>query len=478
MKAWQRLSLRARLSLLNAFLLILSLVVLGWSSYWNIWQLFVDSKGSHLRARAKPIIEHWLSTNNLDKPRCPGRNFNAGNALSLACDLTSRDAVAIVVDRKGEVLASGRRLPEEPEPPPPDKTYLKRALAGENEITHVVRVKDTRMLVLLIPLRPLPASPCIFGVVQMSAPLDDINQILFRHGSMLLMLALVLLFAGSVAGFWLTGLSLRGLRDLLDTCNQIGRGNFSVRARVRNRWDETGQLASAFNRMLDELEAALAAQKRFVANAAHELLTPLTGLRGSLEVLLRGAQDDPVASARLLKGMYREVNRLVRLCEQLLGMSRLESSYVVKRQPVILPDFFSDFRSQAKSIMEGRRLVIRQGPHVTVRTDPDLMQQVLFNILSNAIRYSPPDAPIQIGWRLLPGQVEIQVADQGEGMDPRTLSRVFEPFFQGKSDKSPGEHGLGLGLPLAKSMVEALGGSIRIRSKKGRGTTVFLTLPL
>ena len=291
--------------------------------------------------------------------------------------------------------------------------------------------------------------------------------------------AAVILILGIAAGFWLIGVSLKDLRSLLATCNRIAGGNFTERARLKNqRKDEIGQLAESFNRMIDRLEEAFATQRRFVANAAHELLTPLTGLRGSMEVLLRGAQDDAATAARLSRGMYREVNRLIRLCDQLLGLSRLESASNPRKQRMMLSGFFNDFKPQAQVLARGRSLVIQPGPFVSVMADPDLLKQILLNLLSNALRHSPPEAPIVLGWKLLPGRVEIRLSDRGEGMDAETLSRIFEPFYRGKSATRSGEKGTGLGLTLAKSMVEAHGGAIRVESAPNSGTTVFFTLPL
>jgi len=301
--------------------------------------LFISNKSSHLRARAKPVIEHWLIDNDLAKPDNPHLKLNPQNAYILARDLTSRDTVAIALNRKGGIIASGKRLPEEPEAPIPDKRYFLRALSGENEVTYRGQVNGKPVLVMLIPLRPHPASSRIFGVIQISTLLTDIKEILFRHGAMLVSLVATILILGIVTGFWLIGVSLKDLQCLLTSCNQISKGNFSQRVPVKNLRDEIGQLAISFNRMIEKLEATFASQQRFVANAAHELMTPLTGLHGSLEVLMRGAQDDPSAMARLSKGMYKEVNRLIRLCERLLGLSQLESSSNVHKQPIILSEF-------------------------------------------------------------------------------------------------------------------------------------------
>ena len=479
MRAWDKLSLRARLGLLYAVLLIFSVVLVGCYSYWNIWQLFIKNKSSHLRARAKPIIEHWLINNNLAKPDNPHLELNPQSALSLARDLTSRDTVTIILNRKGDIIANGKRLPEEPEAPAPNKWYFRRALSGENEVTYRSQVNGKPVLVLLIPLRPQPASPRIFGVIQMSTLLTDIREILFRHGATLVSLVAIILILGIATGFWLIGASLKDLQVLLASCDQISKGNLSQRVPVRDCQDEISRLAISFNRMIEKLEATFASQRRFVANAAHELMTPLTGLRGSLEVLLRGAQDDPSAIARLSKGMYKEVNRLIRLCEQLLGLSQLESSSNVHKQPIILSEFFNEFKSDAQLLAGDRSLIFQQGPYVKVSADPDLLKQILLNLLSNALRYSPTETPMVIGWKLLSGQVEIWVSDKGQGMDAETLSHAFEPFYQGKPARLvSGEKGTGLGLSLAKSMVEAQGGTIRIETELGKGTTVSFMLPL
>lgn len=478
MRVLKKLPLRVRLGLLYAVLLIISVGLVGCYSYWNIWQLFISNKSSHLRARAKPIIEHWLVDNNLDNEVFPQLKLNPQNALVLARDLTSHNTVAIVLNRTGDIIANGKQLPEEPEAPVPDKRYFRRAISGENEVTYRSQVKGKPVLVLLIPLRPQPMSSQIFGVVQMSTLLTDIKEVLFRHGAMLVSLVSVILFMGIGIGFWLIGVSLKDLKGLLISCDRISKGNFSQWVPIKNPCDEIGQLAVSFNQMVEKLEAAFSSQKRFVINAAHELMTPLTGLRGSLEVLLRGAQDDPSARARLLKGMYKEVNRLIRLCEQLLGLSRLENMTNVRKQSIVLSEFFSEFESQAQVLACEHSVVIQQGPYVRVLADPDLLKQILLDLLSNALRYSPTEAPVVIGWKLLPEEVEIWVLDKGQGMDPETLSHIFEPFYQGKLRVVSDNKGIGLGLSLAKSMIEAHGGAIRIDSSPGEGTTVSFTIPL
>ncbi len=476
MRLLKHLSLRTRLSLLYAILLIFSVLIVGCYSYWNIWQLFVKNKSTHIRARAKPIIEQWLRTNHLDKTSSP-KTITPQNAFMLACDLTSRDTVAIILNLKGKIIASGKRLPEEPIPPSPKRQYIQQALAGENEITYRDDIKGKPMLVVLIPLRPHPGSSKILGVIQMSSLLGDINKILFQHGTMLLSLISIILLSGIALGFGMISINLKELQSLANSCEKISEGDFSQQVEITNHSDEIGQLALSFNQMANRLKTIFASQQRFVTNAAHELMTPLTGLQGSLEVLLRGAQDDPLTRDRLLKGMYREVRRLIRLCDQLLGLSRLENIATLHKQTIILTDFFKEFESDAKILAKGRSLLFTQGPYTQLFADPDLLKQILLNLLSNALKFSSKDKPVTIGWKLLPRKVKIWVSDKGEGIDPKILPHIFEPFYQ-KSPKTISNHkGIGLGLSLTKSMIEAHGGTIWVESKPGQGTTVFFTLP-
>ncbi|RLB79420.1 MAG: hypothetical protein DRH24_12620 [Deltaproteobacteria bacterium] len=473
---FKKYSLRTKLVSLYTALLILSVILVSYHSYWNIWQLLINNKASHLRARAKPIIEHWLIEQGLTDP--DSIKFNFHNALALAHDLTSRDAAAVVLNRKGEVIANGKRLLEEPVAPSPNVQYFRKAISGVNEITYLKEVNGERILVFLIPIRPQPGSRKIFGVIQISTSLSDINNILFLHASRQITAMGIILILGILFGYWLIGISLNELHKLSITCQEIAKGNLGRRINIKNRKDEIGKLAESFNLMIDKLENLFSSQKRFVANAAHELLTPLTGLRGSLEVLLRGAQDDPEAVNRLSKGMFKEVSHLIQVCDRLLGLSHLENTSNISKSHIILSEFIEEFKRKAKYLTQTHSIIIQKGPFLVLMADPALLEQILFNLLSNSIRYSPPEAPIILGWELIPDYVEIRVTDQGEGMDSKTLTHVFEPFYRGKNQKSRDEKGTGLGLALVKSMVEAHGGFIGIKSTHGKGSTVFFALPL
>ncbi len=505
-RRWNDLPLRYKLTLLYVGLLAVLLCVLGVALYLDTAHFLVHTTAVRLRAQAKPVIEHWLPgwaageegpsppvpgpTPPAGAPGPPGPPVPAppgdkaaiassldGIAAQLSRALTSRDTTALVLDADGKLLASGRQLPEEPLPAPPDSTYVSRALAGENEVTYTTNVDGVRSLVLLIPLRHAPGEGEVVGVVELTTPLALIDAVLWRQ-RLLIGLGIVLtLVLGTLGGLWITRSALTPLQRMISTCRRIAAGDLSQRVNLPARRDEVGQLASAFDNMVAQIERTFAAQKRFVAAAAHELRTPLTALRGSLEVLLRGAQDDPSAAARLVQGMYREVTRLVRLAEQLLDITRLDSPVIIHRQPVDVARFFTGFLDQARRLAGERTVTLTPGGDVTVSADPDALKQVLFNLVDNAVKHTSPDDRIEIGWEVGEDEVAIWVADDGAGIAPDDLPHVFEPFYRGDRSRSRRQGGAGLGLSLARAVVEAHGGTIEVESGLNVGTRVTLRLP-
>jgi len=481
-KFWSNLSLRIRLTLLFVGLLAILLSILGMIFYQDTRNLLVETTASHLRARAKPIIEHWLYGKSLltsEKQKKQGYHELKEIAPFLARDLTSRNTVALVLNDREGVLASGKRLSEEPDTARPISRYVQLALKGRNEVTYITRKGDCPLLVILIPLRTSPGGGEIVGAVQLSASLKSIQKTLKRHGIMLMIVALATLLAGAFLGLLIVSSSLEGLKRMVTTCRAISDGDLDRRVSLPERRDEIGQLSKAFDGMVDRIGETMGAQRRFVANAAHELRSPLTALQGSLEVLLRGAQDDPAAAARLIQGMYREMTRLTHLCERLLDLSRLEGMVNLHKQPIALKDFFKEFLVQLRKVALNRDIDLISGPRVTILFDPDMLRQILFNLVQNAVQHTKSGGKITLGWRLVskPEGVMLWVADDGEGILPEDLPRVFEPFYRGRTREARETwNGTGLGLNIVKAIIMAHNGDVKIESMPGRGTKVIIRI--
>jgi two-component system, OmpR family, phosphate regulon sensor histidine kinase PhoR len=222
-------------------------------------------------------------------------------------------------------------------------------------------------------------------------------------------------------------------------------------------------------------------RQEFVANVSHELRTPLSLIKGYVETLIEGARNDPQMSLRFLQTIEKHTDRLTFLIEDLLTISQLERGQVVMNvQPVELKDeaerVVEDLASRADEKKVSVKNLVPRG--LAARADADRLQQVLFNLVENAIKYGHNDGRVGIGGRALPnGNVEMWVEDDGPGIPPESRERVFERFYRADRARSRETGGTGLGLSIVKHIVQAHGGEVWVKSELGTGTTFFFTLP-
>jgi len=221
-------------------------------------------------------------------------------------------------------------------------------------------------------------------------------------------------------------------------------------------------------------------REEFVANVSHELRTPLSLIKGYIETMLDGAKDNPEVATKFLQTIDRNAERLKLLIEDLLTISQLESGRVTLNvQPVavhlLVGKTLADFRARAAA----RHVkLVNQAPELSVRADPDRLEQVLFNLVDNAIKYGRADGNVTVGASAVDGgQVEIFVQDDGPGIPPEALERVFERFYRVDKGRSREQGGTGLGLSIVKHIVQSHGGRVWAKSEPGRGATFSFTLP-
>src|SRR6478736_4093274 len=291
------------------------------------------------------------------------------------------------------------------------------------------------------------------------------------------------LLAGTVAGFislllarWLARGMTQPLRDMAAAARRMEVGDYSVRVRARSR-DEVGQLAAAFNRMTAELEDLERSRRDLVANVSHELKTPIAAIRAHLENLADGVE---VADPRTLQLMLSQTERLGRLVDQLLDLSRLESGEVPFQVEVVpLAPLVSRVISEismGRSISDVR-IESDVPAHLAAKADAERIHQVLFNLVDNAVRFTPPGGEIRVNARPDGERVEVSVTDTGVGIQPEHLPRVFERFYRVDPARSRDDGGTGIGLAIARSIVEAHGGRIVAKSDPGHGSAFTFDLP-
>lgn len=276
---------------------------------------------------------------------------------------------------------------------------------------------------------------------------------------------------------WLARGMTQPLRDMAAAARRMEVGDYEVRVDTRSR-DEVGQLAHAFNRMSEQLARLEESRRDLVANVSHELKTPITAIRAHLENLLDGVeQPDPDT----LEVMLGQTERLGRLVEQLLDLSKLESGEVpLHRAEVELDPIVQQVVSEIEVAQAGKAVHIARAIPADlppIHADAERVHQVLFNLVDNAVRFVPEGGEVRIAAHRHDGQVEISVADNGVGIPREHLPRLFERFYRGDTARSRDDGGTGIGLAIARSVVEAHGGTIRAESEPGIGSVFSFDLP-
>jgi len=312
----------------------------------------------------------------------------------------------------------------------------------------------------------------IVAAVATTLAVNEIGMILnFRAGFRAAVAAVIALLMVQLMSRGMTS----PLRSMERAATTMARGNLDERVTVSSR-DEVGRLAVAFNRMADELAEVDRQRRDLVANVSHELRTPISALRATLENL-----DDGVVEPEptLIRSMLAQTERLQRLVGQLLDLSRLESGATplhLLRFPVadLLEAVADEGALHAPSITY---TVDVEPPGLALDGDPERLHQVFANLTDNATRFTPDDGEIVLRARAFGDHVRIEVLDEGPGISPEVISRVFERFYRTDESRSRDEGGSGLGLAIARWVVDLHGGRIRAEQRQPAGCRMVVELP-
>ncbi|HEX7587865.1 MAG TPA: HAMP domain-containing sensor histidine kinase, partial [Anaerolineae bacterium] len=327
------------------------------------------------------------------------------------------------------------------------------------------QVQDEPLLVYSLPVR---SQSRVSQIVQVAGPTTEREQSLNTLRLILFSGSGLTILAAFAIGWFLAGISLRPIHQITQTAQAIGaEQDFSRRVEHQGPNDEIGQLAVTFNGMLTELEAsyrqveqALQAQRRFVADASHELRTPLTTIRGNIELLRHEPPMEAREQADVLADARDETERLIRLVNQLLMLARADAGRPVRREPLAVKPLLEDVCRQAQLLAPQRTIECVADRATTALGDRDAFQQVLLILLDNALVHTPEGARISVTADTDQQRVIIRIRDTGPGIAPELLEHIFERFYRGDVSRSGG--GMGLGLSIAKELVEAQGGTLEV----------------
>ncbi len=352
-----------------------------------------------------------------------------------------------------------------------ERGSLERGLLAAQPGLRTVPVPEAgRMRILTLPIQQGGRRLGTFRVAIPLSPVAQAQSSLLRTFVVVGALAIILAIT---AGVVIAGLVAAPLRRMAKVALAVDAGDLSVRVGRLPGRGETSALAEAFDRMLERLERAFRRQRDFVSDASHELRTPLAVLRAQVELLDRETDEQRRHEGTAV--MLRRLDELDRLVGDMLTLASAEAGQLIEIRPIDLSGFFEDLRRDLP-LFGDRRFEVRSVAG-TLRADPDRLTQVLRNLVRNAVTHTPVGGRIAVRARGLGDRLEITVTDDGPGIPPAELERIFERFHRLGQGRSRDQGGSGLGLAIARAIVEAHGGTISAESPPGGGAAFRMVLP-
>ncbi len=395
-----------------------------------------------------------------------------------------------------EILATLRQCWETPAPRAPEPLPPPRGLDGQpgphllppglfgrppgpaprGPLRVVYRASPDRQVLVV----PLARAGRLVGFAQMTSSWRFADHMLRGFSSRLLVGGSVLAVLVCAVGIWLAGVLTRPLERVADTARRLARGDLSARTGLLPGTNEIAQLGAAFDSMADRVEESFNEQRRFVADASHELKSPLTALMGAAHVLrVLDSQDPDARRERTLDTMDRELARMEELVADLLDLSRLtERSLSPPSDPVELHSVVEEAVAAALASAPTRQVERPAIPEIWLLGDQAGLVRALRNLLDNALRYTPEDRTVRVKILAQATEVRLEVEDEGCGIPAEHLQNLGRRFYRADAGRARSAGGTGLGLAITRAVAERHGGRLEVDSQEGRGTLAALVLPL
>jgi len=463
-----RLSLRARLLLAVAAVALVGLVAADIATYTALRSFLLDRVDESLNATHERVFRSLLG------PRERGGDPGPLAVAAGGAYFEWRAPDGLTLAPTGGQFATAR-------PRLPDRVSGLSSNADESSTFFTVDSAAGGNGQFRVRAERLPDG----SVLMVALPLGDVNSTLHRLLLIEIFVTIAVLLGAVGLGLWLVRVGLRPLRNIEGTAGQIAGGELSSRVPDTDERTEVGRLGVALNTMLERIEDAFAKQqeaerrlRRFVADASHELRTPVSAVGAYAELFERGAQQRPDDLARVLRGVRVETGRMQALIEDLLLLTRLDEGRPLERQPVELVGLVGEAVEAAQTISADWPLTIEADQPVEVTGDRMRLREVLDNLLTNVRTHTPPGTRTTVRVRAHDDEAVVEVADEGPGLDAEDAARVFERFYRADPSRARDRGGTGLGLAVVAALVGAHGGRVEVDTSRGDGATFRVRLPL
>lgn len=458
-----RLPLRWKLTLGSAVMLLLIFAIYHIAQYMAIEQTMTARVERSMRASMDAMLNHILEremsfeTEQLPALRQALRRLGEQGQLIRITDREGRETLVVTEGIPAQAARSA------------DPAALPELSIRTDD--------DVRYMVLRAPITVLSYQ----GTIELVRGMNETAELIRRVGQVMLYTGLGAVLLSAVGGAWLSGLLLRPLRQMTATIRRVREEGWHARMPVRTTDDEMDVLMRMFNEMMDEVEHAFNRQRQFTQDASHELRTPIAIALGHLHLLRRWGAEDPAVLKESLQASTEEIERLRRLVDELLDLTRSE------QEPETEERALDDAGATLRAIVDKVRpvyaehsveLVSEALDGVPLTWSAEHLEQALIILIDNAAKYSSAGKPIHIEGRREGDVVRIIVTDRGVGIAAADLPHVFDRFYRADKARSADTRGTGLGLSIAKRLVERVGGMVDISSTENVGTMVEVLLPV
>lgn len=465
-------TVRARLTLWYVSLLAMILVLVIAMIYFLL--------SSALYARIDDVLRAALQTavTSLSNDLTEGQSVEDA-AKSTAAELASRRQLVAIYDGRGRLLGEAGREDDIVIPlPSPDGLPVD----GDVQLVTIVEADDLDDRHRLALRRAIVRAGADYIIV-IGSSLEPTDEELMSLRRILAYVVPLSLVVAGIGGWFLARRSLSPVVAMADRARRIGVESLNARLPVANPRDELGVLASTFNELLARLEASVEQQRQFIADASHELRTPVNIARTASRVALQQPTRSEPEYREALQVVEQETIRLSRLVDDMFTLTRADAgSYPVRSTPMYLDEVIDEV-ARGSGVVAATRSVsiaaecVHPAPFVG---DEDLIRRLIINVLDNAIRFSPAAGTVRVALDRAEDHYAISVIDQGPGIAADVQSRIFERFYrvdEARSRGGVGDGGAGLGLALARWIAQVHGGDIRLAASSRAGSTFVITLP-
>lgn len=384
--------------------------------------------------------------------------------------------VVQIFDVNGVPIASSKNIPN-------ISILKKEAITSESQKkrrfdTVSVEFSQGSPITLRVLTVPVVENNKVAYIVQVASPLNSVQSALKNLKIILFLLLPLTVFLTGIIGVFLAKVALNPVDKMIDTIHKITAENLKLKVTIPDTKDEIKRLADTFNEMLERLEHAFSSQQQIIENFAHELKTPLAVLRGELEVALKKIRSTEEYES-VLQSNLEEVNRINRVVEDLLMLARFDSSIIMLERKLLNAGLLVKAVAddiQVLAAQKNIRVDCSAEDGIAIYGDENQLKRLFINLLDNAIKYTPNNGKVVVSAKMIDNYAKIAVSDTGTGIPDSEINHIFERFY--RMDKSRRQTGFGLGLSIAKSIVDAHKGRIEVENKLNQGTIFTVFLPI